>query len=140
MEKQCGNTKNKTLAIRTCPKAFFDIEIDGEKAGRVVMKLRKDVVPKTVETSRTETVRVGSRSTARSSRMRTSSSPTLARACSPWRTLGPARTDRSSSSARRRLRGSTASTSSSGRSLRAWILLRRWRRREARRGKRKRKW
>merc|ERR1719159_2119272 len=32
MEKQCGNTKNKTLAIRTCPKAFFDIEIDGAKA------------------------------------------------------------------------------------------------------------
>merc|ERR1719207_35150 len=52
MEKQCGNTKNKTLAVRTCPKAFFDIEIDGEKAGRVVMKLRKDVVPKTVENFR----------------------------------------------------------------------------------------
>merc|ERR1719439_17353 len=52
MEKQCGNTKNKTPAIRTCPKAFFDIEIDGEKAGRVVMKLRKDVVPKTVENFR----------------------------------------------------------------------------------------
>merc|ERR1719440_1308673 len=52
MEKQCGNTKNKTRAIRTCPKAFFDIEIDGEKAGRVVMKLRKDVVPKTVENFR----------------------------------------------------------------------------------------
>merc|ERR1719377_89074 len=52
MEKQCGNTKNKTLALRTCPKAFFDIEIDGEKAGRVVMKLRKDVVPKTVENFR----------------------------------------------------------------------------------------
>merc|ERR1711869_62093 len=52
MEKQCGNTKNKTLAIRTCPKAFFDIEIDGEKAGRVAMKLRKDVVPKTVENFR----------------------------------------------------------------------------------------
>merc|ERR1719421_1001206 len=52
MEKQCGNTKNKTLAIRTCPKAFFDIEIDGEKAGRVVMELRKDVVPKTVENFR----------------------------------------------------------------------------------------
>merc|ERR1712134_65572 len=30
----------------------FDIEIDGEKAGRVVMKLRKDVVPKTVENFR----------------------------------------------------------------------------------------
>merc|ERR1719487_2484515 len=52
MEKQCGNTKNKTLAIRTCPKAFFDIEIDGEKAGRVVMKLRRDVVPKTSENFR----------------------------------------------------------------------------------------
>merc|ERR1719379_1281136 len=52
MEKQCGNTKNKTLAIRTCPKAFFDIEIDGEKAGKVVMKLRKDVVPKTCENFR----------------------------------------------------------------------------------------
>merc|ERR1719388_316836 len=52
MEKQCGNTKNKTLAIRTCPKCFFDIEIDGAKAGRVVMKLRKDVVPKTVENFR----------------------------------------------------------------------------------------
>ena len=52
MEKQCGNTKNKTLAIRTCPKAFFDIEIDGEKAGRVVMKLRKDVDPGTVENFR----------------------------------------------------------------------------------------
>merc|ERR1719271_2288438 len=52
MEKQCGNTKNKTLAIRTCPKAFFDIEMDGEKAGRVVMKLRKDTVPKTVENFR----------------------------------------------------------------------------------------
>merc|ERR1719316_465495 len=52
MEKQCGNTKNKTLAIRTCPKAFFDIEIDGESAGKVVMKLRKDVVPKTAENFR----------------------------------------------------------------------------------------
>merc|ERR1719380_563765 len=52
MEKQCGNTKNKTLAIRTCPKAFFDIEIDGEKAGRIEMTLREDVVPKTVENFR----------------------------------------------------------------------------------------
>merc|ERR550514_2447236 len=52
MEKQCGNTKNKTLAIRTCPKAFFDIEMDGEQTGRIVMKLRKDVVPKTVENFR----------------------------------------------------------------------------------------
>ena len=26
-----SNTKNKTLALRTCPKCFFDIEMDGEK-------------------------------------------------------------------------------------------------------------
>merc|ERR1711977_618933 len=31
---------------------YFDVSIDGEKAGRVVMKLRKDVVPKTVENFR----------------------------------------------------------------------------------------
>lgn len=30
------------------PRAFFDITIGGEKAGRIVMELRKDVVPKTV--------------------------------------------------------------------------------------------
>jgi len=30
------------------PRAFFDIEIGGEKAGRIVIELRKDVVPKTV--------------------------------------------------------------------------------------------
>jgi peptidyl-prolyl isomerase F (cyclophilin D) len=52
VDKQCAGTKNKTLAIRTCPKAFFDIEMDGEKAGRVVMNLRKDKVPKTVENFR----------------------------------------------------------------------------------------
>merc|ERR1719171_1103443 len=52
MEKQCGNTKNKTLAIRTCPKAFFDIEIDGEKAGRIVLGLYGKKVPKTVENFR----------------------------------------------------------------------------------------
>ena len=31
------------------PRAFFDIEIGGESAGRIVMELRKDAVPKTVE-------------------------------------------------------------------------------------------
>jgi len=34
------------------PRAFFDIEIGGEKAGRIVMELRKDAVPKTVENFR----------------------------------------------------------------------------------------
>jgi hypothetical protein len=28
---------------------FFDIEIGGEKAGRIVARLRRDVVPKTAE-------------------------------------------------------------------------------------------
>ena len=34
------------------PRAFFDIEIGGEPAGRIVIELRKDVVPKTVENFR----------------------------------------------------------------------------------------
>jgi peptidyl-prolyl isomerase F (cyclophilin D) len=52
MDKQCAGTKDKTLALRTCPKVFFDIEIGGEKTGRIVMKLRSDTVPKTVENFR----------------------------------------------------------------------------------------
>lgn len=35
-----------------CPRCFFDIELDGEKVGRVVMMLRGDVVPKTAENFR----------------------------------------------------------------------------------------
>lgn len=31
------------------PRVFFDISIGPEKAGRIVCRLRKDVVPKTVE-------------------------------------------------------------------------------------------
>lgn len=34
------------------PKVFFDIAIDGNPAGRVVMELRADVVPKTAENFR----------------------------------------------------------------------------------------
>ncbi|KAM9455642.1 peptidylprolyl isomerase Ab (cyclophilin A) [Clarias gariepinus] len=34
------------------PKVFFDIAIDGKAAGRIVMELRADVVPKTAENFR----------------------------------------------------------------------------------------
>ncbi|XP_051973239.1 peptidyl-prolyl cis-trans isomerase-like [Xyrauchen texanus] len=34
------------------PKVFFDITIDGRNAGRIVMELRADVVPKTAENFR----------------------------------------------------------------------------------------
>ncbi|RVE66143.1 hypothetical protein OJAV_G00123580 [Oryzias javanicus] len=34
------------------PKVFFDISIDGANAGRIVMELRADVVPKTAENFR----------------------------------------------------------------------------------------
>lgn len=34
------------------PKVYFDISIDGQQAGRIVMELRKDVAPKTVENFR----------------------------------------------------------------------------------------
>ncbi|NP_001279388.1 peptidyl-prolyl cis-trans isomerase-like [Callorhinchus milii] len=34
------------------PRVFFDISIDGKSAGRIVMELRKDVVPKTAENFR----------------------------------------------------------------------------------------
>ena len=34
------------------PKVFFDMDIGGEDAGRIVMELRKDIAPKTVENFR----------------------------------------------------------------------------------------
>jgi peptidyl-prolyl isomerase F (cyclophilin D) len=55
MEDTCygpGGTKDKTLKIRGNPKCFFDITLDGEKLGRIVMQLRKDKVPKTAENFR----------------------------------------------------------------------------------------
>lgn len=36
----------------TLPRVFFDVEADGDKLGRIVMELRKDVVPKTAENFR----------------------------------------------------------------------------------------
>ncbi|KAL3892713.1 MAG: hypothetical protein SGPRY_014860 [Prymnesium sp.] len=44
-----GGTMDKTLKIRGNPKCFFDIKIGDESAGRIMMQLRKDVVPKTAE-------------------------------------------------------------------------------------------
>ncbi len=34
------------------PKVYFDISIDGQQAGRIVLELRKDVAPKTAENFR----------------------------------------------------------------------------------------
>ena len=45
-------TMDKTLKIRGNPRVYFDITLDGVAAGRVVMQLRKDVVPKTAENFR----------------------------------------------------------------------------------------
>lgn len=44
--------QDKTLTLRTNPRVYFDITIGGEAAGRIVMQLRKDKVPKTVENFR----------------------------------------------------------------------------------------
>ncbi|KAJ8608571.1 hypothetical protein CTAYLR_005976 [Chrysophaeum taylorii] len=49
MDKQCEKTKAAALTVRSNPKAFFDMTIGGEPAGRIVMQVRKDVVPKTAE-------------------------------------------------------------------------------------------
>eukprot|EP00632_Arachnochrysis_sp_CCMP2950_P008760 CAMPEP_0185701782 /NCGR_PEP_ID=MMETSP1164-20130828/10212_1 /TAXON_ID=1104430 /ORGANISM="Chrysoreinhardia sp, Strain CCMP2950" /LENGTH=254 /DNA_ID=CAMNT_0028368893 /DNA_START=11 /DNA_END=775 /DNA_ORIENTATION=- len=47
MDKQCEKQKTAALTVRSNPKAYFDVTIGGESAGRVVMQIRKDVVPKT---------------------------------------------------------------------------------------------
>merc|ERR1719327_2196016 len=47
-----GGTMDKTLLIRGNPKVYFDVTIGGEAAGRIVMQLRQDVVPKTAENFR----------------------------------------------------------------------------------------
>ena len=39
-------------AYRSNPKVYFDMTIGGKAAGRVVMELRADVVPKTAENFR----------------------------------------------------------------------------------------
>lgn len=49
MDQQCAKTKAQALAVRSNPKAWFDVTIGDEAAGRIVMQIRKDVVPKTAE-------------------------------------------------------------------------------------------
>jgi len=46
------STGNHPVANASNPKVFFDITIGGVDAGRIVMELRKDVVPKTAENFR----------------------------------------------------------------------------------------
>merc|ERR1719262_491480 len=43
---------SKALTIRLQPRCFFDIDIGGAAAGRIVMQLRGDKVPKTAENFR----------------------------------------------------------------------------------------
>ena len=45
-------SKSNLLIHRSNPKVYFDITISGKPAGRVVMELRADVVPKTAENFR----------------------------------------------------------------------------------------
>ena len=52
ISKQGASSKKDSLWLRTNPKVFFDITIDGTAAGRVVMQLRRDKVPKTAENFR----------------------------------------------------------------------------------------
>eukprot|EP00325_Prymnesiales_sp_UTEX-LB-985_P001861 CAMPEP_0174694072 /NCGR_PEP_ID=MMETSP1094-20130205/709_1 /TAXON_ID=156173 /ORGANISM="Chrysochromulina brevifilum, Strain UTEX LB 985" /LENGTH=255 /DNA_ID=CAMNT_0015890199 /DNA_START=44 /DNA_END=811 /DNA_ORIENTATION=+ len=47
-----GGTVDKTLTLRGNPKVYFDMTADGEALGRIVMQVRKDVVPKTAENFR----------------------------------------------------------------------------------------
>ena len=44
--------KKDDKSDKKLPKVFFDITIGGEEAGRIVMELRSDVVPKTAENFR----------------------------------------------------------------------------------------
>uniref|UniRef100_F1LEN0 Peptidyl-prolyl cis-trans isomerase 7 n=1 Tax=Ascaris suum TaxID=6253 RepID=F1LEN0_ASCSU len=106
------------------PKVFFDVTIGGKGAGRIVMELFSDIVPKTAENfrclctgergmgksaSHAVMELVVSRSTVRNSPMRTSRRSIQDLECYRWRTQVRIRMDRSSSSAPSRPNGSMAS-------------------------------
>lgn len=44
--------KAKEKSSRRLPRVFFDMSIDGKPAGKIIMELRSDVVPKTAENFR----------------------------------------------------------------------------------------
>jgi len=50
--KQSLASKKDSLWLRSNPKVFFDIELDGEATGRIEMILRRDKTPKTAENFR----------------------------------------------------------------------------------------
>ena len=52
MDKQCAESKESALTMRMNPRVWFDMEIGGTAAGRIVMQLRADAVPKTAENFR----------------------------------------------------------------------------------------
>ncbi|KAH8058566.1 peptidyl-prolyl cis-trans isomerase [Aureococcus anophagefferens] len=49
LDKQCQKTKDAALTVRSNPKVFFDMQIGDDKPGRIVMQIRKGVVPKTAQ-------------------------------------------------------------------------------------------
>eukprot|EP00658_Telonema_sp_P-2_P042539 TRINITY_DN3054_c0_g1_i1.p1 TRINITY_DN3054_c0_g1~~TRINITY_DN3054_c0_g1_i1.p1 ORF type:complete len:240 (-),score=63.28 TRINITY_DN3054_c0_g1_i1:332-1051(-) len=52
MDKTCTKSKVDACTVRAQPQVFFDIEMDGVAAGRIVMRLRFDVCPETCENFR----------------------------------------------------------------------------------------
>lgn len=51
-EGETGNTLSRLTSRQTCPKVFFDIFIDGQNIGRIIMELRSDIAPRTCENFR----------------------------------------------------------------------------------------
>mmetsp|Transcript_10851 Transcript_10851/g.14504 ORF Transcript_10851/g.14504 Transcript_10851/m.14504 type:complete len:302 (-) Transcript_10851:179-1084(-) len=52
IRETCKVTRDKTLVVRVQPRVFFDVSIDDKPAGRIVMQLRFDKVPRTCENFR----------------------------------------------------------------------------------------
>jgi len=52
LDTTCQKSKVDACVLRSQPQVYFDMNIDGEAAGRIVMRLRFDVCPKTCENFR----------------------------------------------------------------------------------------